>query len=416
MAYGSIYSKQDVRNALLDANKLYKNTFESIDKAAAKSVYDIDKYAQTAMDALNSQYNQTLSQQYATSQQAQQSIYGSDLGSNYKNYLADQNKIALQEAYNSYRQNYASRVSELNNSVQELRTSNAEQVADAKQQVENELNKDVQFAQQYDNAYYDYLTYMYENNPTMFEDERYAPYLTTDEDGNVLPLSKSQLVQPGGIMYDVDGNLTEQGKNLIRLIENGKQGEYSFGSYLASDNKYGELLDWATSVSDVTGETNRDKVLRNIYGIEPDDIVKNVTETNWNDLSTELRDGGTLGKTLTNKEPIVFNDSNIVTYDNPTLHKRSWYISPDEMSGKKYYVDQDYMNVDPDLFLAKYGKDNEVVDIVNDIKKGVIKNGTVFKRQGSALTQWYVYQNGKITHLTKNPPSGTSWREHYGWE
>ena len=387
MAYGSIYSKQDVRNALLDANKLYKNTFESIDKAAAKSVYDIDKYAQTAMDALNSQYNQTLSQQYATSKQAQQSIYGSDLGSNYKNYLADQNKIALQEAYNSYRQNYASRVSELNNSVQELRTSNAKQVADAKQEVENELNKDVQFAQQYDNAYYDYLTYMYENNPTMFEDERYAPYLTTDEDGNVLPLSKAQLVQPGGIMYDVDGNLTEQGKNLIRLIENGKQGEYSFGSYLASDDKYGELLDWATTVSDITGETNRDKVLRNIYGIEPDDVVGNVKT----DVNYELPIQGA----------VEFDDSNIVKYDNPLFKQKSWYVSPDELKGKRYHIDGDYRDVSVDKFLAKYGKDNEVVDIVNDIKKGLVKDGTIFKRKGTSMTQWYVYKDGKISHLVK---------------
>lgn len=270
--YGMIFDTSDIKSQLAQANrdyygrKVWENLYGSIDYAKQKQ-----------LGKLQQDYSSAVNEAYASAYLANQNIAASNLGVGYKTAASEANDLALEEAYNTYRQKYLSGVSEVE-SLSAKQTQN----------VTNALDEQAKYISDFSKKPYEYLKYVFDKysegdreNNIFYNEELWKRYTkeAKDEAGNPTGerelKSWDEIVNYGAYekvadefgniekqwtgLYDDNGHLTIKGADFFDQMINQLAYEgrgTSFGSWLAENDE--KLYEWAKAYNpyDYTAGTN----------------------------------------------------------------------------------------------------------------------------------------------------------------
>lgn len=270
--YGMIFDTSDIKSQLAQANrdyygrKVWENLYGSIDYAKQKQ-----------LGKLQQDYSSAVNEAYASAYLANQNIAASNLGVGYKTAASEENDLALEEAYNAYRQKYLAGVSEVE-SLSAKQTQN----------VTNALDEQAKYISDFSKKPYEYLKYVFDKysegeraNNIFYNEELWKRYTkeVKDEAGNPTGerelKSWDEIVNYGAYekvadefgnikkqwtgLYDDNGHLTIKGSDFFDQMINQLAYEgrgTSFGSWLAENDE--KLYEWAKTYNpyDYTAGTN----------------------------------------------------------------------------------------------------------------------------------------------------------------
>ena len=270
--YGMIFDTSDIKSQLAQANrdyygrKVWENLYGSIDYAKQKQ-----------LGKLQQDYSSAVNEAYASAHLANQNIAASNLGVGYKAAASEANDLALEEAYNAYRQKYLEGVSEVE-SLSAKQTQN----------VTNALDEQAKYIRDFSKKPYEYLKYVFDKysegdreNNIFYNEELWKRYTkeAKDEAGNPTGerelKSWDEIVNYGAYekvadefgniekqwtgLYDDNGHLTIKGADFFDQMINQLAYEgrgTSFGSWLAENDE--KLYEWAKAYNpyDYTAGTN----------------------------------------------------------------------------------------------------------------------------------------------------------------
>lgn len=237
-----IFTADSVRDQLREVNKDYygRNTWN-------QAFGQVDHRKQVGEESLLSSYNDEMVNAYLTAMNNKQSIYGSNLGQGYKQLASEEANLAMQSAFDSYRSNYLSQKSALE-----------ENASKAIGQYNSLLNTQSENHAAYANYAFSYLAYLYEKNRDAFTNPALGRYATY-EDGEITGVKSIDELQQG--MFNADGSLTDVGLDYFNMIQNygvsGAMGQYTFTNYLMEKDP--KLLQWLNSADSYSsGKTNLD--------------------------------------------------------------------------------------------------------------------------------------------------------------
>ena len=246
MAYGYIQTSANVAKQLKELNRDYygRKTWGSLYGA-------VDLQRQQALSQLNYDYDSQIAKAYSTAFQQKSAIANSALGSGFKEQGQMNIDMALEEAFNTYRQNY------LNSAAQVEETAFA-----ATSQIDAMLEQEAQNYVDYEASTYSYLQNLYDrayptdgtesdsNLVKMFEeDPNWSKYIVTNPDGTKRIMNEQELRRRN---YDMDtfgeGTLNKTGVDFYDQMLNqlSAEGEgYGFHEWLSKENS--ELYEWSQS-------------------------------------------------------------------------------------------------------------------------------------------------------------------------
>lgn len=259
--YGTLYTKDQISKQLYNYNKDYRGRQVWSDAYAT-----INRDAALASTQLEQQYESDIAQAYLASRRASQEIAGSSLSTGTQALLQNQAQNDLTAAYEKYKANYASNLSQLQ-----------EQVTQQTSIVDQALAGQTQNVQNYLNSFVDYVNWLSEKHPEAYmtshivdEQELGNPYALDLLSYNPMgatgsSVTSSQLLAD---LYDEQGNITDRGKDFYRLLAGSMGGKgYSYSDFL-NDTNQGDLIEWLES-SDTSGtQTNKEMVWNTMLGID----------------------------------------------------------------------------------------------------------------------------------------------------
>ena len=248
------FTASQVKTNLYNENRDYYNrkTWENLLSQNRQS-------AVAAENQLVKDYTQASTAAYTSYLQNRANIENSTLFGDSKQNMLLENRINLEEAYNTYRQNLAKGEQEVSKQYQENISA-----------IDTELTKEAQNYVDYENLHYDYLKELFENSPQLYNDPRFAHYITRDYE--IDPETNEYIVDPEtgkyvqkdprvktvdelyNDMYTYNAETGEYEMNQAAvdyydMIENlaleDIQGARSWQSFLEETNP--ELAEWATS-------------------------------------------------------------------------------------------------------------------------------------------------------------------------
>lgn len=254
--YGMIFDTSDIKSQLAQANrdyygrKVWENLYGSIDYAKQKQ-----------LGKLQQDYSSAVNEAYASAYLANQNIAASNLGVGYKAAASEANDLALEEAYNTYRQKYLAGVSE-------VESLSAQQT----QNVTNALGEQAKYMSDFAEKPYEYLKYVFDKysegeraNNIFYNEELWKRYTkeVKDEAGN--PTGERELKSWEEIanygayeevegkkqwtgLFDNSGNLTIKGVDFYDQMINQLAYEgrgISFAQWLSGNDE--KLYEWSRS-------------------------------------------------------------------------------------------------------------------------------------------------------------------------
>lgn len=248
--------------------------------------------AETAEKQLVDQYTEASTEAYTSYLKNRSAIEGSNLYGDSKQNMLLENRINLEEAYNTYRQNLAKGEQEVSKQYQENVSA-----------IDTELTKEAQNYLDYENLHYDYLKELFENSPQLYNDPRFAHYITRDYE--IDPETNEYVVDPEtgeyvqkdprvktvdelyNDMYTYNAETDEYEMNQAAvdyydMIENlaleDIQGARSWQSFLEETNP--ELAEWAASTDQYNYTTAGTKAgsFKTITGRESTDFAWSYAE------------------------------------------------------------------------------------------------------------------------------------------
>lgn len=259
--YGMIYDTGSIKSQLAEANRDYygRKTWEDL-------YGSIDYAKQKQLGQLEQDYSGAMAEAYASAYRANQNIAASNLGQGYKAAAMEETDIALEEAYQAYKQNYLS-------GVAQIETAAAQQT----QKVTDALTEQATNVRDFANTPYQYLQYVFEqygegeqSENIFYNEEMWKRYTkeVKDEQSNLTGerelKSWEEIADYGAYeeitdefgnvqkqwtgLYDEQGNLTIKGADFFDQMINQLAYEgrgISFGQWLAENNQ--ELYDWSQS-------------------------------------------------------------------------------------------------------------------------------------------------------------------------
>jgi hypothetical protein len=263
----------------------------------------VDLSADRSAGLARQQYDESISKAYNSAYSQSGVINSSNLGSGFKEALSSDVENSLKQAYESYRNTYASSLSSIE-----------QQASSAIKSIDDELLLQSKNTKSYIDSIYDYLSDLYirskgSEDGKILQDEYLNNLFTndplwkrwttavTDESGAEIGRSlidKNTLLNE---LYDAEGNINEQGRDfynqMMYSLGTSDGVNYSYGKYL-SENKP-ELLEWATSTN-LQGVSNYDMV-RGLLGISDANTSNEIDETG----KTDGTDNTTKGKHKENR-------------------------------------------------------------------------------------------------------------------
>lgn len=254
--YGMIFDTSDIKSQLAEANrdyygrKVWENLYGSIDYTKQKQ-----------LGKLQQDYSSAVNEAYASAYLANQNIAASNLGVGYKAAASEANDLALEEAYNTYRQKYLAGVSEVE-SLSAKQTQN----------VTNALDEQAKYESAFAEKPYEYLKYVFDKysegdraNNIFYNEELWKRYTkeVKNEAGN--PTGERELKSWEEIanygayedvegkkqwtgLFDNSGNLTIKGVDFYDQMINQLAYEgrgISFAQWLAGNDE--KLYEWSRS-------------------------------------------------------------------------------------------------------------------------------------------------------------------------
>ena len=248
--------------------------------------------AETAEKQLVDQYTEASTEAYTSYLKNRSAIEGSNLYGDSKQNMLLENRINLEEAYNTYRQNLAKGQEEISEQYQSNISA-----------IDTELTKEAQNYLDYENLHYDYLKELFENSPQLYNDPRFAHYITRDYEINTETgeyeidpetgeyLKKDPRVKTVDELYNDmytynketgEYEMNQAAVDYYDMIENltleDIQGARSWQSFLEETNP--ELAEWATSADQYNYTTAGTKAgsFKTITGRESTDFAWSYAE------------------------------------------------------------------------------------------------------------------------------------------
>lgn len=279
---GAVWTSKNVANQLYEQNRDYNNR-QTWHTALAENTAQ----GATALAELERQYNTATNEAYVSYLKNKNALQNSAVVGEGKDELLSQNDLALQEAYDSYR-----------NSLAEGSAQIASAVAESETAINKALEEQAQYTADYANLHWDYLEQLFydygQGENTIFDSKLWSKY-TVDEpvldaEGNPMyddqgnPVTEKRIMTRDELasqLYDENGNLTMQGVDFYDQIENAvAQGGtgMSWGDYLAENNE--DLFNWATSYNpyNYTFEGTNAGTFRTMVGMASTDNMYSFAE------------------------------------------------------------------------------------------------------------------------------------------
>lgn len=274
-ASGAIFTSGNVKNQLYNQNRDYNNrlTWQTAMSNATLA-------AGNAQSQLIDQYNTASADAYVAYLKNRNAIENSAIVGAGKQTLLQDNELALQEAYNSYRSQLAEGSAQVASAEEESKAA-----------ISEALEEQAQYTADYANAHWDYLEQLYydytQGENTVFDSDLWNKYVVQepvlDAEGNPMFDDQGNPITEGRIMtreelastlYDANGNLTLAGVDFYDQIENAiAQGGtgMSWGDYLAANNE--DLYNWASSYNpyNYTFEGTNAGTFRTMVGMASND-------------------------------------------------------------------------------------------------------------------------------------------------
>lgn len=279
---GAIFTADKLQNQLYEQNRDYNNRLTWHTALASNAAQ-----GSTALGKLQEQYNTATNEAYVSYLKNKNALQNSAAAGESKQTLLADNELALQEAYNSYRNQLAEGSAQVANATQESESA-----------ITKALEEQAQYTADYANAHWDYLEQLYydytQGDNTIFDSSLWSKYVVQepilDADGNPVTDDQGNVVTEGRVMtreelanqlYDDQGNLTMQGVDFYDQIENAvAQGGtgMSWGDYLAQENE--DLFNWANSYNpyNYTFEGTNAGTFRTMVGMAADDNMYSFAE------------------------------------------------------------------------------------------------------------------------------------------
>lgn len=295
-----IFTADSIKEELRSANKDYLGR-----NAWNQAFSQVGLQEQLATDYLSTSYDQSLKDAYASALQNRQSIYGGNLGQGFRQMALSENEAALQQAYQSYRQNFLQGKSEVQNtsrqSVSQLNASLAQDAGNMAKMA---------------NYVFEYLPYLYKNNEELFSSNALlGRFAQRDENGIITGVKGLSELQKG--MFDDTGALNESGIDFVNFITkygaNGELGNNTFSQYLY--DKDPALLEWMNSGDRFgSGKTNM-SLFNEILGVDSGKYVfdkSSLTEDQIAGIANQYNT--TYNNLVTSKDSALEGDTDFDTF------------------------------------------------------------------------------------------------------
>lgn len=273
-SYGAVMTQQDAARFMEENNRDYNNrkTWQSLLSQNANE-------ALVAENQLVNDYSKVTAQAYASYLQNKNAIQNSVYVGAGKQTLLSENELALQDAYNSYR-----------NSLLQGEQEIASAAASGEQSITKAFDEQAKYTADYANAHRGYLEELwqkYQNGENkLFDDMRWERYITNDpihdaegkeqfdEEGNRIEERRLKTQEEmAAELYDENGNLTLAGLDYFDQLENSlaTEGGYSWGQYLLDTNE--DLYNWSKTYNpyNYTFEGTNAGSFRTMVGMAADD-------------------------------------------------------------------------------------------------------------------------------------------------
>ncbi len=270
--YGRITTTDSIAKQLKKYNTNYegRKTWDQLYGAVGLSTNQ-------ALEQAQYDYYSAMNDAYAAAYNEAAAVQNSALAQGYKTKMLSDLDYDLNEAFNSYRQNYLTQKQNIESTA-----------AEAKATVDSALLTQAKNVKAYADSPYQYLTTMfnraygnedYEPDSRLLEvfekNPNWSKYVVENE-GQKSLLSEQELYKQ---LYDKDGNLTIKGADFYDQMMNdlgvtiGE--EYSFHNWLANENS--ELFEWSQSYNpydynpDLYGNSTNMSGMKTMFGMTSDD-------------------------------------------------------------------------------------------------------------------------------------------------
>ena len=341
--YGHVFTTEEIKKQLAQFNKNYEG------RKTWQNLYGgIDLARQQQLGNLSQDYSKSISDAYASSFGNKLAVNSSNLGQGYKDAAIAELDLALETAYDTYRNNYLSGISEVEQTA-----------ATATSNVDAELTKQAEYTKQFANAPYEYLQWLFEeyskgedDSNIFLTDDLWKRYTTVDADNTVVLKPWEELVNVGAYeeftddfgnvqkewtgLFDADNNLTIKGVEFYDQMLNYFDSTHpekglGFGKWLSENNE--DLFNWSTSYNpyNYTEAGSNLGSFKTLVGMTSTDqqysfierfggMTKSEIDTMYSDFSTKVEELNTmLSDTTGRNSKKIISGFDAVTKDIKTI-------------------------------------------------------------------------------------------------
>ena len=268
-----IISTDKIKSQLRELNRNYEG------RQTWNELYaGVDLAEKQAVNQATSSYESDVLDAYISAFKTRSQVANSNLGSGFKEAAIADLDYDLAEAFNSYKQNYASQLSTIGQNALDAKTAIDEELTTYSTNVANyqksmygyltdlynrayglntyeDVGEDLKLKElfendmlwnRYTNAEYQYQT---DDNGNIIYDEKGKPIVVKDEKGNDVISGRKLLTEEElySSLYDKENNIKESGVDFYDQMLNQLGTNYSFDAYLNKTNP--ELYSWSQQAS-----------------------------------------------------------------------------------------------------------------------------------------------------------------------
>lgn len=400
-------TKSNYARVLKDLNKNYvsdetfNKMYSDVTKSAEQQYGQIGLAESRTGQNLGYDYAQAVNEAYATSMKNADAIQSSALGQGYKAELMAQNQQDIRSAYEQYRQSYLSSLAESQSTYGSMRSDVAEQAAsqynsivEAQQAQNKAFEAEAENLQKYFDAHYDYVNYLFEQNPDIANMEMFRPYF--NEDGTLkddVEISKLFSVDP------TTGEPTLEAQKALAAVDKyTAQGDVtSFTDYLAAKDV--ELGEWATLGREDYDGKSYAEVFKDIYGLRDIDPGSNLDYR-----AVEMFKNIDAGQYFDAK---VVDEMYVDSDAQDELESGEWKLSGDAIDAETFITEEQGKLMTKGNAGRYSGDKGSVHKAVKEaIENGTLKNGTIIDLNYGGGTNFYMYKDGNFYKMEKSALSG----------
>lgn len=272
-AQGTVFTTSGARTALEELNQDYYGR-----KTWGTMYGNVGQMADIYTSQLTTDYEKAINDAYIAAIKNENAITSSNLGQGYKALALQENQQALNDAFAQYRQSYLSGSNEIK-----------KELASDVNAISSELESEASKLSRYGNAHFDYVNWLYEKDPELFEkDLNWAQFMTgTGADRRL----KTYGELTGGMFDTTTGELNRAGLDFLQLVDSysGQGGPHTFGDYLAETDY--DLFEWAQGSNEYDYGKKTSDMFRELTGNRTvEDYKANLVNLSNPDVQTAIKE------------------------------------------------------------------------------------------------------------------------------